>query len=132
AAASGTDGAVRRRRDWLLRLLSASPARTAGLRAVGPREASPRRARRRRGPVGARPSLAGRFRDREGGRGSGERGKSGLKGRTGFHQMSRVRVAYLNPFSQEVSGPDESLRALLAHLIPLGVDAHLILPAPGA
>jgi len=42
-----------------------------------------------------------------------------------------VRVLYLNPFSQEVSGPDESLLALLKQLIPLGVDAHLVLPQSG-
>jgi glycosyltransferase involved in cell wall biosynthesis len=42
-----------------------------------------------------------------------------------------VRVLYLNPFSQEVSGPDESLRALLGALIPAGVEAHVVLPAPG-
>ena len=42
-----------------------------------------------------------------------------------------MRVLYLNPFSQEVSGPDESLRALLAQLIPVGVEAHVVLPAPG-
>lgn len=42
-----------------------------------------------------------------------------------------MRVLYLNPFSQEVSGPDESLRTLLAALIPLGVEAHLVLPRPG-
>jgi len=42
-----------------------------------------------------------------------------------------VRVLYLNPFSQEVSGPDESLLALLAQLIPRGVEAHLVLPALG-
>jgi glycosyltransferase involved in cell wall biosynthesis len=42
-----------------------------------------------------------------------------------------VRVVYLNPFSQEVSGPDESLLALLTRLIPLGVEAHLVLPAHG-
>jgi glycosyltransferase involved in cell wall biosynthesis len=42
-----------------------------------------------------------------------------------------VRVVYLNPFSQEVSGPDESLLALLAELVPLGVEAHLVLPARG-
>jgi hypothetical protein len=29
-----------------------------------------------------------------------------------------MRVLYLNPFSQEVSGPDESLRGLLRALIP--------------
>ncbi|HZL18763.1 MAG TPA: glycosyltransferase family 4 protein [Polyangia bacterium] len=42
-----------------------------------------------------------------------------------------MRVLYLNPYSQEVSGPDESLRTLLAALIPRGVEAHLVLPAPG-
>jgi glycosyltransferase involved in cell wall biosynthesis len=42
-----------------------------------------------------------------------------------------MRVLYLNPFSQEVSGPDESLRTLLAGLIPRGVAAHVVLPAPG-
>jgi glycosyltransferase involved in cell wall biosynthesis len=42
-----------------------------------------------------------------------------------------MRVLYLNPFSQEVSGPDESLRTLLAALIPRGLEAHVVLPAPG-
>jgi glycosyltransferase involved in cell wall biosynthesis len=42
-----------------------------------------------------------------------------------------VRVLYLNPFSQEVSGPDESLRVLLGALISSGVEAHVVLPAPG-
>jgi glycosyltransferase involved in cell wall biosynthesis len=42
-----------------------------------------------------------------------------------------MRVLYLNPFSQEVSGPDESLRVLLGSLIPAGVEAHVALPAPG-
>jgi glycosyltransferase involved in cell wall biosynthesis len=42
-----------------------------------------------------------------------------------------VRVLYLNPFSQEVSGPDESLLTLLGALIPMGVEAHLVLPRPG-
>ncbi|HMF44654.1 MAG TPA: glycosyltransferase family 4 protein [Polyangia bacterium] len=42
-----------------------------------------------------------------------------------------MRVLYLNPFSQEVSGPDESLRALLGALIPAGIEAHVALPAPG-
>jgi glycosyltransferase involved in cell wall biosynthesis len=42
-----------------------------------------------------------------------------------------MRVVYLNPFSQEVSGPDESLRALLGALIPSGLEAHVVLPAPG-
>ena len=30
-----------------------------------------------------------------------------------------------------MSGPDESLRALLRPLIPLGVEPHLVLPRPG-
>lgn len=42
-----------------------------------------------------------------------------------------MRVLYLNPFSQEVSGPDESLRTLLGVLIPRGVEPHVALPAPG-
>lgn len=42
-----------------------------------------------------------------------------------------MRVLYINPFSQEVSGPDESLRALLGALIPAGVEPHVVLPAPG-
>jgi glycosyltransferase involved in cell wall biosynthesis len=42
-----------------------------------------------------------------------------------------MRVLYLNPFSQEVSGPDESLRTLLAALIPRGLEAHVVLPAQG-
>jgi glycosyltransferase involved in cell wall biosynthesis len=42
-----------------------------------------------------------------------------------------MRVLYLNPFSQEISGPDESLLALLKELIPLGVEAHLVLPTRG-
>jgi glycosyltransferase involved in cell wall biosynthesis len=42
-----------------------------------------------------------------------------------------MRVLYLNPFSQEVSGPDESLRTLLAGLVPRGVEAHVALPALG-
>lgn len=42
-----------------------------------------------------------------------------------------MRVLYLNPFSQEVSGPDESLRGLLGGLIPAGIEAHVVLPAPG-
>src|SRR5450631_328513 len=42
-----------------------------------------------------------------------------------------MRVLYLNPFSQEVSGPDESLRTLLGALIPRGLEAHVVLPAPG-
>ncbi len=42
-----------------------------------------------------------------------------------------MRVLYLNPFSQQVSGPDESLLTLLGALIPMGVEAHLVLPRPG-
>ncbi|HVR02292.1 MAG TPA: glycosyltransferase family 4 protein [Polyangia bacterium] len=42
-----------------------------------------------------------------------------------------MRVVYLNPFSQEVSGPDESLLALLTELVPLGVEPHVILPERG-
>lgn len=43
----------------------------------------------------------------------------------------RLRVLYLNPFSQEVSGPDESLLTLLGALAPLGVLPHVVLPRPG-
>ena len=42
-----------------------------------------------------------------------------------------MRVLYLNPFSQEVSGPDESLRRCWRALVPAGVEAHVVLPAPG-
>jgi glycosyltransferase involved in cell wall biosynthesis len=42
-----------------------------------------------------------------------------------------LRVLYLNPFSQQVSGPDESLLTLLGGLIPLGVEPHVVLPRPG-
>jgi glycosyltransferase involved in cell wall biosynthesis len=42
-----------------------------------------------------------------------------------------VRVLYLNPFSTEISGPDESLRTLLGALVPAGVEAHLVVPAAG-
>ncbi len=42
-----------------------------------------------------------------------------------------MRVLYLNPFSQQVSGPDESLLTLLGALIPMGIEAHLVLPRPG-
>jgi glycosyltransferase involved in cell wall biosynthesis len=42
-----------------------------------------------------------------------------------------MRVLYLNPFSQEISGPDESLLTLLGALVPAGVEAHVVLPAPG-
>ena len=42
-----------------------------------------------------------------------------------------LRVLYLNPFSQQVSGPDESLLALLSGLMPLGVEPHVVLPHPG-
>ena len=42
-----------------------------------------------------------------------------------------MRILYVNPFSQAISGPDESLLSLLKRLIPLGVEAHVVLPAPG-
>jgi hypothetical protein len=42
-----------------------------------------------------------------------------------------MRVVYVNPFSQQVSGPDESLLALLTHVVPLGIDPHVVLPAAG-
>jgi hypothetical protein len=42
-----------------------------------------------------------------------------------------VRVLYLSPFSQQVSGPDESLITLLGHLVQQGVEAHLVLPRAG-
>ncbi len=42
-----------------------------------------------------------------------------------------LRVLYINPFSQQVSGPDESLRGLLKPLIRRGVEPHLVLPRPG-
>jgi glycosyltransferase involved in cell wall biosynthesis len=42
-----------------------------------------------------------------------------------------LRVLYVNPFSQQVSGPDESLRALIRELTPLGLEPHLVLPRPG-
>jgi glycosyltransferase involved in cell wall biosynthesis len=42
-----------------------------------------------------------------------------------------MRVLYLNPFSREVSGPDESLRVLLGPLVAGGLEPHVVLPAPG-
>ena len=42
-----------------------------------------------------------------------------------------MRVLYLNPFSQQVSGPDESLMTLLDGLIPLGVEPTVLLPRYG-
>jgi len=42
-----------------------------------------------------------------------------------------LRVLYVNPFSQEVSGPDESLQALIRQLVPLGIEPHVVLPRPG-
>ena len=42
-----------------------------------------------------------------------------------------MRVLYVNPFSQQISGPDESLLALLRQVVPMGVQPHLILPADG-
>jgi glycosyltransferase involved in cell wall biosynthesis len=44
---------------------------------------------------------------------------------------SPVRVLYINPFSQQVSGPDESLRTLLKALAGRGVEPHLVIPRPG-
>ena len=48
-----------------------------------------------------------------------------------WYKGQTLRVLYVNPFSQEVSGPDESLRGLLKPLIPRGVEPHLVLPRPG-
>jgi glycosyltransferase involved in cell wall biosynthesis len=45
--------------------------------------------------------------------------------------VTPLRVLYINPFSTQVSGPDESLLALLGKLQPLGVAAHLALPVKG-
>ena len=42
-----------------------------------------------------------------------------------------MRVVYVHPFAQQLSGPDESLLALLAPLLPLGVDTHLVVPRIG-
>ena len=42
-----------------------------------------------------------------------------------------LRVLYVNPFSQAISGPDESLLELLKALVPLGVQPHVVLPHPG-
>jgi glycosyltransferase involved in cell wall biosynthesis len=42
-----------------------------------------------------------------------------------------LRIVYVNPFSQQVSGPDESLLALLGRLVPLGIEPHVVLPADG-
>ena len=70
-----------------------------------------------RGALAARPSVAH-------GRGSGEgrddaRGRQHDAGRAAVARPSQpVRVVYLNPFSQEVSGPDESLLALLDRAHP--------------
>ena len=44
---------------------------------------------------------------------------------------SRCGSSISIPFSQEVSGPDESLRTLLGALVPRGLEAHVVLPAPG-
>jgi len=43
-----------------------------------------------------------------------------------------MRVVYLNPFSQEVSGPDESLRALLGAPIDIGASQRGTLMGPAA
>ena len=59
---------------------------------------------------------------------------SGDLGHASLQQAERcvtVRILYVNPFSQEVSGPDESLLVLLGRLIPLGVKAHVVLPTNG-
>lgn len=53
-------------------------------------------------------------------------------GRVGHQRYSpEMRVLYINPFSQKVCGPDESLLALLTRLIPRGIEAHVVLPGPG-
>lgn len=39
-----------------------------------------------------------------------------------------MRVLYVNPFAQLISGADESLIDLITALIPLGVEPHVILP----
>jgi len=45
--------------------------------------------------------------------------------------VGEVRVLYLNPFSQEISGPDESLLTVLGELVARGVKPQVVLPAPG-
>ena len=42
-----------------------------------------------------------------------------------------MRVLYVSPFSQQVSGPDESLLALIRRLRPAAVEPHVVLPADG-
>ena len=42
-----------------------------------------------------------------------------------------MRVVYVHPFTQQLSGPDESLLALLAPLLSSGVEAHLVVPRLG-
>lgn len=42
-----------------------------------------------------------------------------------------MRVVYVHPFTQQLSGPDESLLALLAPLLSSGVEAHLVVPQLG-
>ena len=42
-----------------------------------------------------------------------------------------MRVLFLNPFSQAVSGPDESLAGIIGPLRKMGVEAHVALPRPG-
>jgi glycosyltransferase involved in cell wall biosynthesis len=42
-----------------------------------------------------------------------------------------MRVVYVHPFAQQLSGPDESLLALLAPLVSQGVEAHVVVPRLG-
>ncbi len=42
-----------------------------------------------------------------------------------------MRVVYVHPFTQQLSGPDESLLALLGPLSSSGVEAHLVVPHLG-
>ena len=42
-----------------------------------------------------------------------------------------MRVVYVHPFAQQLSGPDESLLALLAPLVSSGIEAHLVVPQLG-
>lgn len=47
------------------------------------------------------------------------------------HAPDPLRVLFLNPFSQQLCGPDESLLNLLPELVARGVEAYVALPAPG-
>jgi glycosyltransferase involved in cell wall biosynthesis len=42
-----------------------------------------------------------------------------------------MRVLYINPFTQQLSGADESLISLISLLGPRGVESHLLLPGAG-